>query len=97
MATTTDTESRYAPIEREAFAVVYGLQRCRMFIMGSPNLILAVDHKPLIKILNDRELSLITNPRILQLKEKTLMYRYKIIHAPGKSNIMKITSRDPAQ
>jgi len=25
------------------------------------------------------------------------MYRYKIIHAPGKSNIMKITSRDPVR
>ncbi len=96
---TTDTESRYAPIEGEALAVVYGLQRCRMFIMGSTNLVLAVDHKPLIKIFNDREFSSITNPRLLQLKEKTLMFRYNIIHAKGKSNIMKvadITSRNPA-
>ena len=82
---TTDTESRYAPIEGEALPVAYGLQRCRMFIMGSPDLILAVNHKLLIKIFNDRELISITNPRILQLKEKTLLYHYKIIHAAGKS------------
>ena len=75
-----------------------------MFIMGSPNLvlilILSVNHKPLIKIFNDRDLSSITNPQLLHLKEKILLYRYKIIHTPGKSNIMKvadITSRNPEQ
>lgn len=95
---TKDSESRYAPIEGEALAVVFGLQRCRMFVMGAPNLILAVDHKPLIKILNDRALDTISNPRLLQLKEKTLMYRYDICHMPGKSNAMKIAdiaSRNP--
>ena len=95
---TKGSESRYAPIEGEALAVVFGLQRCRMFIMGAPNLILAVDHKPLIKILNDRSLDTISNPRLLQLKEKTLMYRYDICHMPGKSNTMKvadIASRNP--
>lgn len=95
---TKDSESRYAPIEGEALAVVFGLQRCRMFVMGAPNLILAVDHKPLVKILNDRALDTITNPRLLQLKEKTLMYRYNICHMPGKSNVMKIAdiaSRNP--
>ena len=72
--------------------------------MGSPNLvlilILSVNHKPLIKIFNDRELSSITNPRLLHLKEKISLYRYKIIHTPGKSNIMKvadITSRNPVR
>jgi len=97
---TSDTESRYAPIEGEALAVVHGLQRCRMFVMGSPNLTVAVDHKPLIRILNDRELCSISNPRLLHLKEKTLMYRFKIVHIPGKSKKMKIadtTSRNPVQ
>ena len=68
--------------------------------MGSRNLNLAVDHKPLIKIFNNQELSSISNPRLLQLKEKTLLYCYKIIHVPGKSNIMKvadITSRNPVR
>ena len=95
---TNDAESRYAPIEGEALAAVNGLQRCRMFIMGAPDLTLAVDHKPLVNIFNERELSSITNPRVLQLKEKTLMYRYNIIHVPGKSNIMRVsdvTSRYP--
>ena len=83
---TKPAETRYAPVEGEALAVAYGLNQCRLFILGSPDLTVAVDHKPLVRILNDRALESIENPRILRLKEKTLPYEYKIIHVPGKSN-----------
>ena len=83
---TREAESRYAPVEGEALAVVYGLQSCHMFVLGCPNIIIAVDHKPLVNILNDRALDTISNPRLLNLKEKTLPYRFAIIHVPGKSN-----------
>ena len=93
---TSEAESRYAPIEGEALAVVHGLQSCRMFILGCPSFVIAVDHKPLIKILNDRALETIPNPRLLNLKEKTLLYRFDIIHIPGKSNAAPdATSRYP--
>ena len=81
-----EAESRYAPIEGEALAVVYGLQCCKMFVLGHPSLIITVDHKPLIKILNNRSMDSIENPRLLRIKEKTLLYQYDIIHVPGKSN-----------
>ena len=71
-----------------------------MFVLGAPELTVVVDHKPLINIFNDRELSTIENPRVLKLKEKTLMYNYRIIHVPGKSKIMRVSdiaSRNPAQ
>ena len=83
---TKGPETRYAPIEGEALAVTHGLKSCRYFIMGCPNLILAVDHKPLIKIFNDRSLESISNPRLVSLKEKTLMYSYRIMHIPGKQH-----------
>ena len=83
---TKPAESRYAPVEGEALAVVYGLNQCRNFILGSPNLVVAVDHKPLTRILNDRSLECIENPRLLRMKEKTLMYDYQIVHVDGKSN-----------
>ena len=83
---TKPAETRYAPVEGEALAVAYGLNQCRLFILGSPDLTVAVDHKPLVNILNDRALASIENPRILRLKEKTLPYEFKIIHVPGKSN-----------
>jgi hypothetical protein len=83
---TKTSESHYAPIEGEALAVAYGLKQCRMFVLGCPDLIVAVDHKPLIKILNDRSLESIENPRLRSLKEKTLMYRFNIIHIKGTTN-----------
>ena len=83
---TKPAESRYVAIEGEALAVVYGLQQCKTFVMGCPKLILAVDHKPLTRILNDRPLETIENPRLLRLKEKTLMFDFNIMHVEGKKN-----------
>ena len=80
---TTDAESRYAPVEGEALAVVYALEKCRIFVLGCPDLLVVVDHKPLVKILGDRSLEDIKNPRLFNMKEKTLMYDYKIKHVPG--------------
>ena len=80
----TDAESRYAPIEGEATAVAWSLQKCHTFIMGCPNLIVATDHQPLVSILNDKDLSKIMNPRLFRIKEKTLRYNFKIQHCPGK-------------
>ena len=83
---TTQAEKRYAPIEGEALALLFGLESCRMFTMGCPNLTIAVDHKPLVRIFNNRDLHDIKNPRLLKIKEKTLMYRFNIISIPGNDN-----------
>ena len=60
-----------------------------MYTLGCPNLTLATDHNPLTGILNDRHLGNITNPRLQKLKERTLAFRYKIIHLSGGSKAMK--------
>ena len=83
---TTSAESRYAPIEGEALAVVYGLVSCKIFILGCPNLVVSVDHKPLVKVLGDQPLGQIKNPRLQKMKEKTMPYQYRIKHTPGKEN-----------
>ena len=83
---TTPAESRYAPIEGEALAVAYALHQTRYYILGCRKLIVATDHKPLLQILNDRSLTEITNRRLLNLKEKTLAYRFTIIHVSGAKN-----------
>ena len=84
---TTPAESRYAPVEGEALAVTYGLEKCRLYVLGCPDLIIAVDHAPLVKLLCDRSLHNIPNPRLLRLKEKTLLYKYTIKHIPGAANV----------
>ena len=77
-------ESRYYPTEGELLAVSWGLQHSRMFTLGCPKLLISVDHKPLLGILNDRELNSILNPRILALKESTFSWNFQIHHNPGK-------------
>ena len=46
-------ESRYAPIEGEALAVADALDKARHFVLGCKDLIIAVDHRPLLKIFGD--------------------------------------------
>lgn len=85
-------ESRYHPIEGEALASVVGLDKCKFFILGLNDLTLCVDHKPLLAILGDRqELAEIPNPRLLNFKLKSLMYRYKLRHIPGKQHVIPDT------
>ena len=80
---TTPSESRYSPIEGECLAVAVALHKTRHFVLGCPNLIVATDHLPLLGLLNDKELADVHNPRLLNLKEKTLWFRFKVIHVSG--------------
>ena len=89
-------ETRYAPVEGEALAVVYALDKARYFILGCPNLTIAVDHKPLLKLFGDRSLEDIPNPRLRNLKEKTLRYKFKMVHISGvKHRVADGLSRHP--
>ena len=93
---TSSAESRYHPIEGEALGVAWGLHKTRHFTLGCKDLIVAVDHKPLLKIFGDRELSEIENPRILNFKEKTLKWRFQVKHIPGiLHKIADAASRSP--
>lgn len=84
---THPAESRYAPIEGEALAVADALERTRYFVLGCEELIVAVDHQPLLKVLGDRKLEDIKNPRLFNLKEKTLPYKFKMVYIPGKKHL----------
>ena len=59
---TSGAESRYSPVEGEALAVARVLEKSKHFTLGCPNLWLAVDHQPLLKVLGDRHLEDIPNP-----------------------------------
>ena len=48
---------------------------------------IVVDHKPLVKILGDQRLDEISNPRLLRIKQRTLMWQFEIEYQPGKLNL----------
>ena len=78
------TEANYAPIEGECLGVASSLHKTLYYTQGCDKLLVCTDHKPLLGVLNDRELSTMTSPRLMRLKEKTLGWRLKIIHIPGR-------------
>ena len=84
---TKDAETRYAPVELESLAIAWGLENTKHYTLGNQKLIVATDHKPLEKVMGDRQLEDINNPRLLKLKERTLMWNFDIIHVPGKIHI----------
>ena len=67
-----------------ALGVQWALENTKHYTLGNPKLIVATDHKTLVKILGDRKLENIDNPRLLKLKEKTLRWQFQIQHVPGK-------------
>ena len=93
---TTTAESQYHPVEGEALAVAWALHKTKYFTLGNDSLMACVDHKPLVKILGDRGLGDIDNTRILNFKEKTLRWRFKVEHVNGKLlKLADVMSRYP--
>ena len=93
---TSPAESRYSPVEGECLGVAWALSKAKYFVLGCENLVVAVDHKPLLGILGDKQLEDIDNTRLENLKEKTLRYRFTIVHVPGvKNKVADAASRFP--
>ena len=75
--------SGYSPIEGEALTVANALDKARFFLLGCSDWTVAVNHKPLLKVLCDRSLEDIPNARLRNVKEKTLHYRFRMVYIPG--------------
>ena len=67
-------------------AVADALYKSRHFVLGCDKLIVAVDHKPLLGLLNDKSLADIENPRLLMLKEKTLWFNFEVMWIAGSKH-----------
>ncbi|ROT84068.1 hypothetical protein C7M84_022732 [Penaeus vannamei] len=70
---------RYYDVSRPKAVTDYSRQGCR-------NLTFVTDLKALTRIFGDKELKDINNPCILNLKERTLMYSFRIKYLKGKTN-----------
>ena len=57
---------------------VMGLYNAKIFPPNCRDLIVIADHKALLYIFNNRDLSTKLNPRILKLKEKTLRFNFTV-------------------
>ncbi|GBM24969.1 Retrovirus-related Pol polyprotein from transposon 17.6 [Araneus ventricosus] len=80
--TLTPTESRYAQIEKEALAVVWGCEKFRDYLTGM-HFKIETDHKPLIPIFSKKNLDDLS-PRLQRIKLRMMKFSYTIAHIPGK-------------
>ncbi len=77
----SETERRYAQIEKEAMAVTWACEKFSDYLLGRDFLI-ETDHKPLVPLLNTKQLDCLP-PRILRFRLRLARYRYKVSHVPG--------------
>ena len=91
--TLTETERKYAQIEREALAVEFSTNRLQIYLLGSQEFQIATDHKPLIPIFNNPSAKL--PPQRERLRMKTQHLNFVMIHITGKSNMTDYLSHHP--
>ena len=78
----SETEQRYAQIEKEALAVTWAYEKFTDYILGR-EFHIETDHKPLVPLLSTNQLDRLP-PRVLRFRLRLARYTYSIQHVPGK-------------
>ena len=78
----SNTEQRYAQIEKEALATTWACERFSEFLIGK-DFHIETDHKPLVPLLGSKSLDELP-PRIQRLRMRLMRFSYTISHVPGK-------------
>ena len=90
----SETERRYAQIEKEVLAVTWSCEKFSDYILGS-RFEIETDHKPLVPILSSKHLNDLP-PRVLRFRLRMAKFDYSISHVPGKLlYTADALSRDP--
>lgn len=93
--TLSDTEKRYAQIEKEALGLTWGCEKFQEYILGLNEVILETDHKPLVQILTTKNLDELT-PRLQRFRMRLMRYNYEVTYTPGKELVVAdALSRNP--
>ena len=64
-----------------------GIEANKIFYTRMPNLSVATNHKPLVKIFGYGTFDEIRNTRLFRLKQGTLPWRFSIHHLAGKTSL----------
>ncbi|CAH2208146.1 jg24630, partial [Pararge aegeria aegeria] len=81
-STLTDTQIRYAQIEKELLAIVFALERFHQYLFGRGDITVETDHKPLEALFN-KPLDAVP-ARLQRMMLRIQGYRFKVVYKPGK-------------
>ena len=91
----TQAETRYAQIEKELLASVWGCEHFHQYLFRGPCVTVQMDHKPLVPFINTRDLDR-APIRCQRLLIRLLRYQVQAVYVPGKSMTVADTlSRAP--
>ena len=88
----TPVEQRYSQTEREGYAVVWGCERFRYYLLGG-KFICWTDHKALVPIFNNPHAKLPL--RLERFLMRTQGFNMTVAYRPGESNAADYLSRHP--
>ena len=78
----TETERRYAQIEKEALAITWSCEKFSDYVLGK-EIVIETDHKPLLPLLTTKQLDSLP-ARVLRFRLRMDRFTYTLQHVPGK-------------
>lgn len=89
-ASFTETQLRYSMVEKEACAIVMACERFAIYLVGLPHFVIRTDHKPLVAILQTKQLGELP-VRLQRFRMRLTQFWYSVEHIPGKENYLPDT------
>lgn len=95
----SETEQRYAAIEKESLGICWAMEKFSRYVLGMKQVVIETDHKPLITLFGNKFLDRLP-ARIQGFKLRLQRFNYVIRHISGKANtsadaLSRNTSAEP--